>query len=278
LEQYLTFISRPSGIILIAGPTESGKTTTLYSTLNRLAETGINIITIEDPIESIHEEFNQMVVQPSLGVTFGTAIRHIVRQSPDVIMVGEIRDKESVEYTIQAALTGHLVISTIHTDDAASAIVRLVNTGAQPFLVESTVIAVIAQRLIRKICDNCAKPYQLPQKEIAALQCSEEDAEKFLLQKGAGCEKCRGTGYFGQTAIFEVMEITDEIRDLIHSNAGAHAIKNAAIKHGMRPLKTGVIEKMKAGITTCEEMLRVTGGLREGVSHKFKSKIIVSSD
>jgi type II secretory ATPase GspE/PulE/Tfp pilus assembly ATPase PilB-like protein len=190
-------------------------------------------------------------------------------------MVGEIRDKESVEHTIQAALTGHLVISTVHTDDAASAIVRLVNIGTQPFLVESTIISVIAQQLIRKICQNCAQPHQLSQKEIAGLHCSKEDAEAFSLQKGIGCEKCRGTGYFGQTAVFEVMEMTDEIRTLIHDNAGTHAIKNAAIKQGMRPLRAVAIEKMKAGMTTCEEVLRITGGLRDGVSHTFKSKINV---
>jgi general secretion pathway protein E len=276
LERYLTFISRPAGIVLIAGPTGSGKTTTLYSTLHRLAETGLNIITIEDPIESVHEEFNQMAVQPSLGVTFGTAIRHIVRQSPDVIMVGEMRDKESVDHTIQAALTGHLVLSTLHTDDAASAIIRLVNIGAEPFLVESSVIAVIAQRLIRKICDNCARPYQLTQQELVMLQCSAEEIGKFPLQKGTGCEKCRGTGYFGQTAIFESMEITDDIRSLIHNNAGAHAIKNTAIQHGMRPLRTQAIEKMKTGFTTCEEVLQVTGGLKSGTPHTFQSKAILS--
>jgi general secretion pathway protein E len=277
LDQYLSFISRPSGIILIAGPTGCGKTTTLYSTLNRLSETGINIITIEDPIESVYEGFNQIIVQPALGVTFESAIRHIVRQSPDVIMVGEIRDTESVEQTIQAALTGHLVISTLHTDDAPSAIIRLVNIGAQPFLVESTVIAVIAQRLIRKICTNCAKPYQLSPQEIVALQCSEETKEELPLQKGTGCEKCRGTGYFGQTAIFELMEITDEIRALIHNNAGAYAIRNAAIKQGMRSLKTQAITKMKAGITTCDEVLRVSGGLKEEIPHQFKSRIFLSS-
>jgi general secretion pathway protein E len=278
LEQYLTFVSHPSGIVLITGPTGSGKTTTLYSTLNRLSEKGVNITTIEDPIESVHEEFNQIAVQSSLGVSFEVAIRHIVRQSPDVIMVGEMRDKESVGHTLQAALTGHLVLSTLHTNDAPSAIVRLINMGAEPFLVESTVIGVIAQRLIRKICDNCTQPYQLPQQEIAMLQFSKEEVKKFSLHKGAGCEKCRGTGYFGQTALFEVMEITDEIRELIHNNAGAYAIERAAIKQGMHTLRVQAIEKMKAGITTCEEVLRVTGGLKAGTPHKFRSKVILSSN
>jgi general secretion pathway protein E len=276
LEQYLTLIARPSGIILLAGPTGCGKTTTLYSTLNRLAETGINIITVEDPVESVCEGFNQMIIQPSLGVTFESAIRHIVRQAPDVIMVGEIRDKESVEHTIQAALTGQLVISTLHTDDAPSAVVRLVNMGAEPFFVESTVIAVVAQRLIRRICDNCAKPYRLSQEDIDALHCSETTTGEFLGRKGVGCEKCRGTGYLGQTAIFELMELTDEIRSLIHNNAGVYAIRQAAIQHGMQPLKAQVIAKMKAGLTTCEEILRVTGELKEEVPHKFQSKIFLS--
>jgi type II secretory ATPase GspE/PulE/Tfp pilus assembly ATPase PilB-like protein len=148
--------------------------------------------------------------------------------------------------------------------------------GAQPFFVESTVIAVVAQRLIRRICDNCAKPYHLSQADIDALDCPETTPGEFPLRKGAGCEKCRGTGYLGQTALFELMELTDEIRDLIHNNAGAYAIRQAAIQHGMRPLKAQAITKMKAGLTTCEEILRVTGELKAEISHKFQSKIFLS--
>jgi general secretion pathway protein E len=278
LKQYMTFISRFGGIILITGPAASGKTTTLYSTLNQLVERGINITTVEDPIESIHEGFDQISVLPHMGMTFETAIQHIVRQSPGVLMVGEMRDEKAVEQTVQAALAGHLVLSTLHTHDTASAIVQLVDMGIQPFLVGSTVIAVIAQRLVRKVCDSCARSTRLSSQEIDELHLSKEEAEKLSLRKGTGCITCRGTGYFGQIGIFEIMEITDEVRSFINNNAGAYAIKNAAAKQGMRPLRRKAIETMKAGITTCEEVLRITGGLKGRIAHKFKSKILLDSD
>ncbi len=278
LQQYMGFISHSSGIILVTGPAGSGKTTTIYSTLNQLCERGINITTIEKPIESVHEGFNQIAVQPHIGMSFETAIRHIVRQSPGVIMVGEMRNKGSVEQTVRAALAGHLVFGVLHTHDAPSAIVQLVDIGAQSFLLESTVIAVIAQRLVRKICDNCAGPTRLSSEERAELHISKEEAEKLSLRKGTGCITCRGTGYFGQTAVFEIMEVTDKLRVLIHNNTGAYALKNAAIEQGMRPLRTRAIEKMKAGITTSEEVLRVTGGLKGGIPHKFKSKILLDTE
>jgi general secretion pathway protein E len=272
LAQYMSFISRSSGIILLTGPAGSGKTTTLYSTLNQLSERGINISTIEEPIESVHEGFNQVSVKPTVGVTFEVAIRHIVRQSPDVIMIGEMRDKDSVEHTMQAALTGHLILTTLHTHDAPSALVRLINMGTRAALVESTVIAVIAQRLIRKVCDHCAKPYQLSPQELDHFQFSPEDAAKLNLRKGEGCTICRGTGYRGQNAIFEIMEMTDRIGALIRKGAGAQALKNAAMKMGMHCLRDKAVEKMREGITTSEEVLRVTGGLKGGLPHQFKSK------
>jgi general secretion pathway protein E len=274
----MTFISRFGGIILITGPAGSGKTTTIYSTLEQLSERGINIITIENLIESVHEGFEQITIQPKKGMTFETVMQHIIRQSPGVIMVGEMQDENSVEQTVRAALAGHLVFSALHTHDTTSAIVQLINMGIQPFLVGSTIIAVVAQRLVRKICDSCARPARLSAQEIDDLHISKEESEKLSLRKGTGCITCRGTGYFGQTAIFEVMEITDEIRALIHSNAGAHAIKNAAIKQGMHTLRARAIEKMKAGITTCEEVFRVTGGLKGDVPHKFKSKILLDAE
>ncbi len=274
--QYQSLLSRSNGIILIAGPPGSGKTTTIYSTLDALSEQGINLTTIEDPVELPYDKFNQIALQPSMGLTFEIAIRHIVRQSADVIMIGEIRDQETAENAVNAALLGHLVISSVHTYDAPSALVRLVNVGAEPFLVESTVIGVIAQRLLRRICDNCGKAYQLSPQEMAALHFTKEDAERLSLKKGSGCMKCRGTGYFGQTAIFETMEITEELRALIHSNAGSYAIKGAAIKGGMKTLRAKAIEKMVAGITTCEEVLRVTGGLKSAKPLHFKTTIALS--
>ena len=277
-EQYQAYIARSTGLLLITGPANSGKTTTLYSTLHELSQHGINITTVEDPIESLSEQFNQISVQPQAGLTFKTAMRHLVRQSPDVIMVGEMRDKDSAEHTMQAALTGHLVFSTLHTHDASSALIRLVNMGVEQFLVESTVIAVIAQRLIRKVCSHCARPYQPTEREMEALRLSREEVENLALQKGAGCPACRGTGYFGQTAIFEIMEINDRLRELIHQNAEAHALKQAAIQQGMATLQAKVMEKMKAGVTTSEEVLRVTGRLRDRKPRKFKSKIILTTD
>ena len=258
--QYLSFISHSNGIILITGPTGSGKTTTLYSTLDKLSAEQINVMTIEDPVEMIQEDLNQIAVRPNTGLTFGTALRNIVRQDPDVIMVGEIRDYETAENAIHAALTGHLVFSTLHTNDAPSAIARLVDMGAQPFLVESTLIAILAQRLVRKVCENCAKSYVPAPQELVPLNLSEDELNNMSLRKGVGCTKCRGTGYHGRSAVFEVMPVSDEIRKLIHHNAGSQDIKKQAIKEGMHTLRQSAIHKMNAGITTLEEVVRVTGG------------------
>ena len=257
--QYLSFIAKSNGIILITGPTGSGKTTTLYSTLDKLSTDQINVMTIEDPIEMLNENLNQIAVRPNVGLTFGTALRNIVRQDPDVIMVGEIRDSETADNAIHAALTGHLVLSTLHTNDAPSAIARLVDMGAEPFLVESTLISVLAQRLVRKVCDVCGETYKPTAKELTALNIPESEIGRLKLQKGPGCTKCRGTGYYGRSAIFEVMAISPKIRALIHHNAGAQDIKEQAIKEGMHTLDESAITKLKAGITTIEEVVRVTG-------------------
>jgi len=257
--QYLSFISHKDGIILITGPTGSGKTTTLYSTLDKLATEQINVMTIEDPIEMLNENLNQIAVRPNVGLTFGTALRNIVRQDPDVIMVGEIRDSETVDNTIHAALTGHLVFSTLHTNDAPSAIARLVNMGAEPFLVESTLVAVLAQRLVRKVCSVCGEPYTPTDRELASLDLLEAEGKNMRLQKGLGCTKCRGTGYYGRSAVFEVMAISPQIRTLIHQNVGSQEIQQQAIQEGMHTLRQSAIQKMKDGITTIEEVIRVTG-------------------
>ena len=259
--RYLSFIGKSNGIILITGPTGSGKTTTLYSTLEKLSTDEINVMTIEDPIEMIHEEVNQIAVRPNVGLTFGTALRNIVRQDPDVIMVGEIRDAETVDNAIHAALTGHLVLSTLHTNDAPSAIARLVDMGAQPFLVESTLIAVLAQRLVRTICDACSETYRPSATQLIPLGLTEADLEGKKLHRGAGCTKCRSTGYYGRQAIFEIMPVSSAIRNLIHHNAGSQEIQAQAIKEGMNTLQQSGIRKMLEGITTVEEVIRVTGRL-----------------
>ncbi|PIE32968.1 type II secretion system protein E [candidate division KSB3 bacterium] len=257
--RYMSFVSKNNGIVLITGPTGSGKTTTLYSTLDKLSTDQINVMTIEDPIEMLNENLNQIAVRPNVGLTFGTALRNIVRQDPDVIMVGEIRDNETVENAIHAALTGHLVFSTLHTNDAPSAIARLVDMGAEPFLVESTLIASIAQRLVRKVCNVCGEPYTPTERELASLKISETEGKGMSLKKGQGCTKCRGTGYYGRNAIFEIMAVTPKIRKLIHHSAGAQDIQQQATKEGMRTLRQSAIQKMKDGITTIEEVIRVTG-------------------
>ena len=257
--QYQNFISKSNGIVLITGPTGSGKTTTLYSTLDKLATEEVNIMTVEEPIEMLHEQLNQISVQHNVGLNFASALRNIVRQDPDIIMVGEIRDHETVENAIHAALTGHLVFSTLHTNDAPSAVARLVDMGAEPFLVESTLIAILAQRLVRRICENCRKPYTLSEKDIVALRLPPEQIRAAQFFHGIGCGRCRGTGYHGRIGIFEVMPVSAEIRNLIHHNSSAQDIKKTARKEGMHTLRESAIAKLQSGMTTVEEVLRVTG-------------------
>ena len=254
-----SFIQEPHGIILVTGPTGSGKTTTLYSALRKLSSPDINIITIEDPIEMIYEEFNQIGVQPQIDFTFAAAIRTILRQDPDIIMVGEIRDYETLENAIQAALTGHLVLSTIHTNDAPSSITRLLDLGAPPFLINSTILGIIAQRLVRRVCPYCSKPYDLSAEEQGILGLNIPASSRGKIQIGEGCDKCRWTGYLGRTGIFEVMEMNDRIRKLISQKTENRQIKTEALKDGMITLHEGAIRKMLDGETTVSEVLRVTG-------------------
>ena len=259
LELFESFIQEPHGIILVTGPTGSGKTTTLYSAMRKLSSPDINIITIEDPIEMIYEEFNQIGVQPQIDFTFAAAIRTILRQDPDIIMVGEIRDYETLENAIQAALTGHLVLSTIHTNDAPSTITRLLDLGAPPFLINSTILGIIAQRLVRRVCPYCAKPYDLSAEEQEILGLNIPANSRGKIHIGEGCDKCRWTGYLGRTGIFEVMEINDRIRKLISQKTENRQIKTEALKDGMITLHEGAIRKMLDGETTVSEVLRVTG-------------------
>lgn len=274
--QYRALISRANGILLIAGPTGSGKTTTLYSTLDALAERGINVTTLEDPVELPYDRFNQIALQPGAGFDFEQAVKHLVRQSPDVIMIGEVRDKQTADNAIQTALLGHLVFSTLHTYDAASALTRLVKMGAEPFLVESAVIAVIAQQLLRRVCQHCAQPYRPSGQDIALLQLSSEQAG--LLRKGKGCMKCRGTGYLGQTGVFEILEMTDELRSFVHDNIGVSMIRESAAHQGVKLLRDMAMAKMLEGQTTVEEVLRMTAGIATPHSARFKTKITLSNE
>jgi general secretion pathway protein E len=262
-EKYLSFLDYPHGIVLLTGPTGSGKTTTLYSSLAKLSSSEINIVTIEDPIEMIYEEFNQVAVQPGVGITFDSCLRNILRQDPDVIMVGEIRDRETAENAIHSALTGHLVFSTLHTNDAPSAITRLVDMGIESFLIESSLIGVVAQRLVRRICPHCEKVYIPHAKEIAPLS-SEINIKEYgsgplQLKRGIGCVSCRGTGHLGRIGIFEIMVINEKIRELIRNRASSEAVKKQAIQDGMKTLRKSAIQKMLEGNTSLEEIIRVTG-------------------
>ena len=258
LEKYQKFIGQPHGIILVTGPTGSGKSTTLYSSLRSLAHEGINITTVEDPIEMIHEEFNQIAVQPLIGINFGSILRNILRQDPDIIMIGEMRDYDTVENAIQAALTGHLVLSTLHTNDAPSAVTRLVDLGAERFLVGSTLIGVVAQRLLRRICPHCIEDYELGSAEALALGLRVAPEEALCLKRGVGCERCRGTGYLGRVAALEVMPFSEKLRQLTMGGAEAKTLKREARNEGMRTLRENAIMIMMRGVTTYQEVLRVT--------------------
>src|SRR5438093_1029170 len=255
-QQYLSFIAHTHGLILITGPTGSGKTTTLYSTLEQLATPDVNVTTIEEPIEMVHEQFNQVAVQPTVGVTFATALRTILRQDPDIIMVGEIRDYETAEHAIHAALTGHLVLSTLHTNDAPSAIARLTDMGVQPYLIESTLIGVVAQRLVRKICQRCQESYKPGTEGWAALGLQAKTTVEF--KRGRGCVHCRNTGYFGRMGVYEIMSVDETLRALIHHQGGPGDIQQAAQKAGMKSLRESALQKLFAGTTTLEEVVRVT--------------------
>ncbi len=253
------FITRPHGIILVTGPTGSGKTTTLYSALKSIATRELNITTIEDPIEMVLEEFNQTAVQAKVGIDFAGALRHILRQDPDVIMVGEIRDGETAQYAIQAALTGHLVFSTLHTNDASTSISRLVDLGVERFLISSTLIGAMAQRLVRKICTKCIIERTLSNEEAASLRLTVPPGRKIKVKEGQGCHDCRGTGYLGRCGIFEILPIDESIKHLIVEGRDAPEIKREAVKNGMRTLRQSALRKLAEGLTTFEEVVRVTG-------------------
>ena len=258
LMRYHQFINMPNGIVLVCGPTGSGKSTTLYSTLRYLSTPEINITTVEDPIEMVHEDFNQIAVQPVLGITFGSILRHILRQDPDIIMVGEMRDLETAENAIQAALTGHLVLTTLHTNDAPSAITRLLDLGIPPFLIQSTVIGVLSQRLVRKICVHCKETFEVESSELSARGLDFAKDGPIELYRGEGCNKCRGTGYLGRIGIYEVLPFTEPIKKITTAETNLQTLREQALKEGMVTLRENAIKKLLGGETTYQEVLRVT--------------------
>jgi type IV pilus assembly protein PilB len=260
LKDFMDALDKPYGMILVTGPTGSGKTTTLYSALNYLNKTGINIMTVEDPIEYNFHGINQVQVKEEIGLTFASALRSFLRQSPDIIMVGEIRDFETAEIAVKAALTGHLVLSTLHTNDAPSSISRLLNMGIEPFLVSSSIILIMAQRLVRKVCTKCKEEEAIPEAALLKIGFSEEDAKTVKCYRGKGCSACNGSGYKGRIALYEIMPVGSEIKELVLEGASADEIKKTAVKLGMKTLRMSGINKIKEGITTVEEVLRVTFG------------------
>ena len=257
LPKFTSLIKKPNGIILVTGPTGSGKSTTLYTTLNILNSTEKKIMTIEDPVEYRLKGINQVQAKPKIGLTFAAGLRSFLRQDPDIMLVGEIRDKETAEVAVQAALTGHLVLSTLHTNDAPSSVIRLIDMGIEPFLISSSVIGVIAQRLVRRICPRCKKETKLTSDLAKILEEYNMDSKKIILNKGEGCPYCKETGYKGRIAIFELMIITDTIRDLISSNITSGKLRETAIKEGMCQLKEDGLKKVCEGVTTIDEVLRV---------------------
>ncbi len=251
-------IARPHGIILVTGPTGSGKSTTLYAGLSEINTTEKKIITIEDPIEYRIRGVSQIQVSPHIGLTFAHALRTILRHDPDVIMVGETRDTETAQITIRTALTGHLVFSTLHTNDACSAVTRLLDMGIEPYLISSSIEGLIAQRLVRLLCPHCKQAYTPDPYILKRVNVTGDDPASVTVYRPRGCEKCRYTGFFGRTAVYEIVQITEDFRRLVVDRVPANILKKSALKDGMKPLRHDGWDKIKSGVTTIEEVLRVT--------------------
>ena len=258
LAEFKKAIEAPYGMVLVTGPTGSGKTTTLYSALQELNQISDNISTAEDPVEFNLGGINQVQVRDDIGLSFASALRSFLRQDPDTIMIGEIRDFETAEIAIKAALTGHMVLSTLHTNDAASTITRLLNMGVEPFLVTAAVNLVEAQRLIRKICVACKQPIPTPHDELKTLGATEQEIATAACARGAGCSVCNGTGYKGRIAMYEVMTLTDKLKELVLQGVSAAELKGEAIKGGMRTLRMSGVTKVCQGVTTFDEVARIT--------------------
>ena len=256
-ERWQSMISRPNGIILVTGPTGSGKTTTLYTSLKQLARPEVNVCTVEDPIELVESSFNQMQVQQNIGLDFSTGVRTLMRQDPDIIMIGEIRDRETADIAIQAALTGHLVISTLHTNDAPSAVTRLMEIGVPAYLIQSTVLGIMAQRLVRTLCPHCKEEAQIDESVWKALVKPWKPATPSKIQQPVGCLECRNTGFKGRMGIYEMFTFSENIKQLITEDVNIAELKKQAMKEGMRPLRLSGAEKVARGLTTVEEVLRV---------------------
>jgi type IV pilus assembly protein PilB len=258
LAKFEANIKKPWGMVLVTGPTGSGKTNTLYSSISRINTADINIMTAEDPVEFNLVGVNQVQVREGIGLTFAAALRSFLRQDPNTILVGEIRDFETAEIAVKAALTGHLVLSTLHTNDAPSTVNRLMNMGIEPFLVASSLNLVCAQRLVRRICSNCAIDHPLPPAGLVQAGFSAEDAQHVVPKVGKGCERCNNTGYKGRVGLYEVMDVTEELRELILVGASAMELRRKAIEQGMITLRQSGLYKVKSGLTTIEEVVRET--------------------
>ena len=257
-ERFNSMLIGGEGIILVSGPTGSGKTTTLYSTLNKLESPGVNIVTVEDPIEYDLDNINQAQINSKSGVTFASALRSILRQDPDIIMVGEMRDLETAQISIQASLTGHLVLSTLHTNDAAGAVTRLLDMGVEPFLISSSLLCVLAQRLIRTICKKCSSPFEPTDRQLEELGLKQNDSNEIKFHYGRGCSSCHDTGYAGRRGIFEFLVIAEQIRELINVSAPTIVIRQKAVELGMSTLRQDGLRGIYDGDTTVEEVLRYT--------------------
>jgi type II secretory ATPase GspE/PulE/Tfp pilus assembly ATPase PilB-like protein len=257
-ETFERLIQAPDGILLVTGPTGSGKTSTLYACLNYINKPDRKIITVEEPVEYQMNGINQVQVNSDIGITFPTALRSILRQAPNIIMIGEIRDLETAAIATNASLTGHLVFSTLHTNDAPSAIVRLVDIGVQPFLVASSIRAIMAQRLVRRLCSECKTPGELSDTELRALQIEPSQMSEADVMKAVGCEQCRRTGYKGRMGIFEIFVIDDEVRHMVNNRAPTMHLRQRARELGMRTLREDGVRKVLGGLTSAEEVISVT--------------------
>jgi type IV pilus assembly protein PilB len=258
LKWFKDAIKSPFGMILVTGPTGSGKTTTLYSALSELNQPSVNLSTAEDPVEYNLKGINQVQMHDEIGLNFAAALRSFLRQDPDIIMVGEIRDFETAEIAVKSALTGHLVLSTLHTNDAPSTISRLLNMGVEPFLVTASCILIMAQRLARRICTECKKPVKVPEQSLLDLGLKPEEIRGMTLYKGTGCRNCADTGYKGRVALYEVMPFWDQLKEMVLNGASTAELKMEAVKIGMRSLRGAGLIKLKEGVTTVDEVVRVT--------------------